>query len=181
MTPWCRLLIRSAIAIFIAALSSGFSTESNAENSPLERLRRTTAFYFTASTSSIVFPVALAPDTAGLVFIDRATGRTQLIAENKIALLSPRLSMNGEKLLFVRYRADIRELVSCATVSWQCRILLQTTNTIFSPIYVDGDAILYSSSPVTKGSDGQIHAANHNFYLLREGSEPRQLSNFNFY
>lgn len=140
-------------------------------------------FQFAASRVLVVFPVRLRRDSIGLVVVDRETGVSRLVAEYGTLLHRPRFSSDGERLLIVRQEAekDISELLTCQVVDWKCRVLWRTANSILSPIEIEKDTVLLSSSPLTVRSDGQKRYANNDFYLIRAGSEPNKLSNFRFY
>ena len=96
-----------------AAIAVGIPMPTDAQADDLDIYRRRVSNEFTASADAIAFSVVLARDTSGLVVIDRKTGRQRLIADNKIILVGPRFSQDGQRLLFVRNQAssEDRELV----------------------------------------------------------------------
>ena len=171
-----------------AAIAVGIPMPTDAQADDLDIYRRRVSNEFTASADAIAFSVVLARDTSGLVVIDRKTGRQRLIADNKIILVGPRFSQDGQRLLFVRNQAssEDRELVSCETSSWRCSVLLRTTNTIMSPVEIDRNTILYSSSPVTldqtiRFPNRRLRSDHYDFYLLKDGEPPRRLSDLDLY
>ena len=125
----------------------------------------------------------------GWRLLSRGTKRQRLIADDKVILVGPRFSQDGQRLLFVRNQAssEDRELVSCETVDLAMpHVLLRTTNTIISPVEIDNDTILYSSSPVTfdpttRVPNRRLRSDHHDFYLLKAGAPPRRLSDFDLY
>jgi hypothetical protein len=157
---------------------------ASAQSVPAERNRIASAFHFTASERMVVFSIPTAADAVGLLIADRVTGEQRLIHDDKSFLLYPRLSSDGKRLLFVRSEAYLdekqkerqRRLVVCAVDTWRCRVWLQTTATIHSPLELDQNRILFSSSPVVTGWNGRPVANKHDFYLVTPNSQPERIS-----
>jgi hypothetical protein len=140
-------------------------------------------YEFTASPALAVFTVHLSRDAHGLVVVDRETATARLISLDRTFLDRPRLSSDGERLLFVRHEAghETRELLICTVTDWKCRVLWRTANTIHSQIEIEKDTVLFLSSPKIVRSDGQVRFSDNDFYLIRAGSEPNKLTDFSFY
>jgi hypothetical protein len=119
-------------------------------------------------------------ETTRTFAIDRQTSQKRLIHDDKAFFLYPRFSSDGKRILFVRNDAyaNERKLIVCTLADWHCRIWLQTTATIRSPMELDENAILLSSSVVDTRWDGQPLHNKHDFFLLKYGSQPERLSNF---
>jgi hypothetical protein len=166
----------------VAALGIGVGmlSTSQAQSYISDNNRGVSAFHFAASKQQVAFPVPVERDAVGLVVIDRASGKQRLIFEEKAFLLYPRFSDDGKRLLFVRNEAHAneRKLIVCAVETWRCRTWLSTTATIRSPLELDQDTILYSSSPVDKRPDGKPLHNKHDFYLLSHGAQAERLSDF---
>jgi hypothetical protein len=134
---------------------------------------------FTASPQSLAFPVPTQNGGTELVFVDRSTRQARIIGENGFSYGAPRLSWDGERLIFVRQKKESRhsELISCFVQTWQCRFVIQTDNDVVSPVEIEKDVIVYSSSPLITLADRQRYS-RHDFYLVKAGSDPIQLSDF---
>lgn len=176
------MLVKGIALIGVVALLAGipgYLFGQFEQNSDDQRTRQIIHWQFTASKLAIVFPVAFG-GTRGLVFIDRTSGDKRMIYDREVIVSYPQLSADGERLLFARWPRDggIHEMISCATATWRCRILLRTDAMIVSPIEVDKDIILYSSSPLMTRFDGQKRYSQHDFYLLEAASRPVRLSDF---
>lgn len=137
---------------------------------------------FTASPGLVIFPVDVSPGTIGLVVVDRETARARLIQQKGMFLQVPRLSRDGKRLVISRHDAatGIRELLSCQVADWQCRVLWRTQHSIVYPVEIDRDTVLVFSSPPFVTQDGRWHYVKIDFYLVRAGSAPVRLSNFEF-
>jgi WD40-like Beta Propeller Repeat len=136
---------------------------------------------FTASPQSLAFviPTRESDHVRAIVFVDRATRQASFIGEIGFSYIEPRLSWDGERLLFVRRKRETKqhELFSCFVKTWQCRLVLRTENDVVSPVEIDRDVIIYSSSPLVTLPDRQRYS-RHDFYLIKVGSDPIQLSDF---
>jgi hypothetical protein len=143
---------------------------------------RSLAFEFGASRALVVFPAGLPGGSFGLIVIDRETGRSRLIAQHRTQLGQPSFSSDGERLLLVRNQADkdTRELLTCEVKDWKCRVLWRTENSIVSPVEIEKDSVLLSSSPRQVRANGRVLYYNHDFHLIEPGSEPIQLGDFTF-
>jgi hypothetical protein len=123
----------------------------------------------------------LARDTAGLVIINRKTDEQKIFYTDRLIVHSPYISRDGERLLFVQRTADQeeQELVSCQTSNWHCEVLQKTKATIISPVELDSETILYSSSPLVSVDSGKrTTSPYHNLYRLKKGSAPVQFTTF---
>jgi hypothetical protein len=73
-------------------------------------------------------------------------------------------------------------LVSCKTENWHCETILKIDGTIFSPVELDAEMLLYASSPfVTVEPEKWRTAPYHNLFLLKKGSAPVRLTEFDAY
>lgn len=172
------LWLAAAAGIGVSMLSTGQAQSYISDNN-----RRVSAFHFAASKQLVAFPVPVERDGVGLAVIDRVSGKQRLIFEEKAFLLYPRFSDDGKRLMFVRNEAHAneRKLIVCAVDAWRCRIWLTTTGTIRSPLELDQDTILFSSSPIDKRPDGKPLHNQHDFYSLNHGAQPVRLSDFRLY
>jgi hypothetical protein len=169
----------SAVLLLIGAFDSG--APSVAANFDLERFRQIAVFDLAASADFVSFPVVLSSDTWGLIFLNRKTGEQKIIYDDSNVFHAPFLSSDGERLLFVREKAkqEAKELVSCKIANWRCEIVFKAEGTIFSPVELDADTFLYSSSPfVTVEPEKRRTAPFHNLFLLKKGSAPVRLTEF---
>jgi len=134
---------------------------------------------FTASPQSVVFTVPLNENDRALVFVDRTARRARLIGEDGFRYYEPRLSWDGERLLFVKQKKNgaQHQLISCFVATWHCRIIVDTTNDVYSPVEIDKNTIIYSSSPLITSGDRQFYL-RHDFYLAKPGSNPIRLTHF---
>lgn len=180
MRHWMQAIGAFAIIAICFSGVSDLSTTSQA--APLDHYRQLLIFDFAASKDFISFPVALEKSTSGLIFIDRRTGKQSIIYENGVVMHSPFLSSDGKRLVLVQRKTpkQDKELISCEILTWQCETILQTTATVFSPVEVAPDTILYSSSPLTIHNK-RIRADRHDIYLLKKGHAPVRLTNLDAY
>jgi hypothetical protein len=148
----------------------------------LNSLRSQIIFQFTASPKLFAFPVVL-DRTIGLAVIDRPANNIGILEERGVTLAAPRLSADGERLLFVRVEPHrtSHELISCTVVSWRCRVLLRTEASIISPVELNARTILFASSPIITGTGGRKLYREHDFYLLNDGAAPDRLSHFRLF
>ena len=138
------------VATFFMAGLFDLNATSKAADSNLDRLRQIVVFELAASENFVSFGVVLASDTVGLIILDRRTSAQRIIYSDSTIMRSPYFSSGGDRMLFVQSKAgqEVRELVSCKISNWHCETLLKTTATIFSPVELDAETILYSSSPL---------------------------------
>jgi hypothetical protein len=177
-------LIQFVATIVVGLMTSlTYPMSSKSQNADLQQNRRAASFQFTASRDVISLPVAVADDETGLLIVERRSGRQRLLSEPNMIFSSPHLSADGKHLIFVRRRAsnETRELLSCVILSWKCRILLRTPNTIMSPLEIDQNTILFSSSPLLEGPDKRLRATQYDLYMLRGAPEPRRLTDLKLY
>jgi hypothetical protein len=170
-------------ALAVVAICTTALAVSKVWSAPkLDHYRQRLLFDFAASTNFIVFPAVLAPDTSGLIVVDRTSGEQKIIYDDTVVMRSPFLSADGERLLFVKRKTPQfeKELVSCNIAKWRCRTVLKTTATIFSPIELAPNTFLYSSSPIRKVND-RTRADHHDLFLLRDDERPIRLTNFGAY
>jgi hypothetical protein len=139
-------------------------------------------FEFAASRELVVFPVDLPHDSIGLVVVHRETGKSRIIQQRSATLSYPRFSSDGVRLLFVRKEAEkkTRDLLTCQVDVWKCRVLWRTENSIVSPVEIEKEVVVLSSSPPWVRSDGQVRYIKDAIYLARPGSAPIRLSDFVF-
>jgi|NGEPerStandDraft_6_1074524.scaffolds.fasta_scaffold65255_1 hypothetical protein len=170
-------VLMTPVVLFVLPRIVMFATNNGR---PDDLHARSIAIYeFTASPQSLAFPIPTQDGGRALVFVDRATRQARLIGENGFSYGVPRLSWDGERLLFVRQKKESRhrELISCFVQTWQCRFVIQTDNDVVSPVEIEKDVIVYSSSPLVTLPDRQRYS-RHDFYLVKVGSDPIQLSDF---
>ena len=176
------ILGAAVIAVILVAGYLYRGAASFVAASGLEHYRQLMVFDFAASEKFVSFPVVLAPDTAGLILFDRTTGDRRIVYDDSVIMRSPFLSSDGKRLLFVRRKVphDEKELISCIISGWMCEIIHKTTATLFSPVEIAPDVILYSSSPLTR-VDGRMRADHHDLFMLKKGSPPVRLTQFDAY
>jgi hypothetical protein len=167
-----RILLWSCIVVT--------STAVHAE-SLSSRLNR--AAYFAASTRSAAFPVRDSNGRLVILLVDFETGKPKKLGMKGAHLLSPSLSPDGKRLLFVRhpFGEGGREIVSCYTETFRCRSILKTEGSIGSPIEIAEGRILYAESPNAPGPDGIARYHRYDLWLFSESSGPRQLTNMRLY
>lgn len=138
---------------------------------------------FAASETAVAFPIPLSRDTGGIVFFDRTAQVARIVVEPDVYLASPHFSADGKRILLVSgpNSRKPRQLLSCEVATWKCKILWETNNTIFSPVYADGEAVLFSSSPPVREGPDRERFSRHNFFLLRADGHVDQLSDTGFY
>jgi hypothetical protein len=147
---------------------------------PLQRIRKLTLSQFTASTELIVFPVLLASHHIGLMVIDRRTDRRRLVT-SEATFQYPQLSRDGKRLLAIRIKGGISQLLSCEVKDWKCRVAAESADSIINPVELDRDRILYVSSPLTTQHNAVKPYNNHDFYLSEPSREPVRLTDFQLY
>lgn len=170
-------LVVAPIAIFV--LPRMLMLAIGEERPDSIRVRSIAIYEFTASPQSVAFPVPTRDGVTALVVVDRATRRARLIGESGFNYYAPHLSWDGERLLFVKRKKEgnQHELISCFVKTWRCRLAVRTDNNVVSPVEIEKDVVLYSSSPLITVRDLQRYS-RHDFYLMRTGSDPIQLSSF---
>ncbi len=109
-------------------------------------------------------------------------GRTKVRSKGG-KLLSPFLSMDGERILLVRLDNETGEysLLSCTTMDFACRRLMTTKSSINSPTEISADRILYVSSPLKFVAGVRSHYLQHDLWMLEKDNPPRQLTDLQFY
>ncbi|WP_133255980.1 hypothetical protein [Rhodopseudomonas palustris] len=130
---------------------------------------------FTASPRMVAFQVPLGDGVDGIVLLDRVSEAQRLIATNNYTHWSPRLSMDGERLVFVRQmvRSEERELLSCEVITWHCSVLFRTKAALSSPVDVqNGDVIFSTTVQKANGSRG------FDVFVVRKGQMPVRLTNY---
>jgi Tol biopolymer transport system component len=136
--------------------------------------------HFAASSAAIVFSVAVDDRSVGLVVIDRHSSTQRLIVESSAHFGSPYLSPDGQRLVMVKssFETPQRQVLSCQTATWRCTVLLHTENSVFSPVEIDKNTILFSSSPAFIRSDGGRRYFQYDLYLAEKGAAPVRLTDF---
>ena len=154
--------------------------ETNAES---RNDRRNAGFYFAASVKSAAFPVKTREGNVALLFVDFETGKQIKLNSARSHLLSPYLSPDGTRLLFVRqpYDRQGHELISCETGEFVCERVVKSAGSIESPIEISDRRILYASSAYHVGSDGKGRYARNDFWMSDGANEARQLTDMQFY
>jgi hypothetical protein len=173
----CFTLLLTPVAIFAVPSIVMFAVD---DGRPDVMHERSIAIYdFTASLQSVAFVIPTPEDAHSrmLVFIDRATRQAKRIGENQFSYREPHFSQDGERLLFVRELKESRQrdIISCLVQTWQCKVVVQTDNNVHSPIEIEKDAILYSSSPLVAVGDRQ-HYSKYELYMVKIGDGPIQLT-----
>lgn len=173
------LLFASNCAGSMQACYASWRQFSNGE-SPESQARWAVISQFSASTTSIAFSVILDNGETALLFVDRNTGQQRIIYEEGFGFWAPHLSSDGERLVAIRRRQNTaqREILTCQIASWRCDILLRTEDNLRSPVEIDKNTILYSSSPLRIGRDGRHLYIDYDLQLLRKDSPKIQLSDF---
>jgi hypothetical protein len=145
--------------------------------------RRNAGFYFAASVKSAAFPVRTREGNVALLFVDFETGKQKKLNSAGSRLLSPYLSPDGTRLLFVRqpYDRQGHEVISCETGEFVCRRVVKSAGSIESPIEISDRRILYASSAYHVGPDGKGRYARNDFWVSDGVNEARQLTDMQFY
>jgi WD40-like Beta Propeller Repeat len=141
------------------------------------------ATYFAVARNSAAFPVNVQDGRLVLLLVDFGTKRLRKLGVAGAHLLSPFLSPDGKRLLFVRHPFGNREreLVECETDSLGCKSILKTENNIVSPIDIGGGRILFAASPYVIGGDGRGRYSRYDFWLRSAGEAPQKLTNMQLY
>jgi hypothetical protein len=134
--------------------------------------------YFAASLRSAAFPVNIEGAGLGLLLVDTQTRRIQKLAIRGSHLLSPYLSKDGGRLLFVKHSpgGGGHELIACDTASLACRLILRSLGSISSPVELSEDRILFVQSP--KGPRGYN---SNDFWIIDRDRLPRKLTDMQLY
>jgi hypothetical protein len=129
------------------------------------------------------FPVRSSDYRLVLLFVDFKTGQRVKLGASDSHLLSPHLSVDGARLLFVRqlFRRGGFELISCETSNFDCHRVLKTEQSIESPIDLTGERILYVSSPYVVAPDGRGRFSRNDFWIVDHVGKSRKLTNFQLY
>jgi FkbM family methyltransferase len=115
-----------------------FMAANTGPTDPLQRIRELTLSQFTASKELIVFPVPLASHHIGLMVIDRRTDRRRLVT-SEATFQYPQLSRDGKRLLAIRIKGGISQLLSCEVKDWKCRVAAESADSIINPVELDRD------------------------------------------
>jgi hypothetical protein len=139
--------------------------------------------HFAASSAAVAFSVAVDDRSVGLVVLDRRNSTQRLIVESGVHFGNPYLSPDGQRLVMVKSSFEVpqRQVLSCQTATWRCAVLLNTKNSVMSPVEIDKDTILFSSSPVVIRDDGKRQYWQYDLYSLKKGAVPVRLTDFKLY
>jgi hypothetical protein len=145
--------------------------------------RELLASQFAASATLIVIPAILEGGSTGLIVFDRVSQRAKLIHEERARLLAPFLSIDGQRLLFLRRHTDgtQRDIVSCSVDSWQCHVVVRTEDTVFSPTELSKDVVVYTSSPLVTGFDKRQRYSRNDVIAVTKAGKRYQLTNLGYY
>jgi hypothetical protein len=174
----CSTVLLTPIVLFALPRLLMIATNNGRPDDMHER--SITVDQFTASPLSAAFVVPTARNgVRALVFVDRVTRQARLIGDNNYSYGRPHFSWDGERLLFVGQKQGSKQhdLVSCIVKAWQCRLVIKTDNDVLSPVEIAKDVIIYSSSPLITVGDKQRYN-RYEFYAVKVGADPIQLSNF---
>jgi hypothetical protein len=163
--------------MFFGAATSMTHAETRAE------ARTKLGFYFAASLRNAAFPVRTKAGNTALVLVDFDTGKLRTLGSANSHLMSPYLSPDGERLLFVRQLFDRQghELVSCELRDLACKRILKTADSISSVVEMSPGRVLFTSSPLFTGPDGQARYSHHDFWVAGQAGEARKLSDLSLY
>lgn len=172
------LVTVSLAPVTFVVLPTAVSSVLNDPNFDTMHRREAAIGPFAATRGAIVFTVPTRDGVMKLVFVDRATRHAQLIGEANFDYHDARFSRDGERLLYVRSKAPTEhELISCTVATWRCRVVVNTANDVVSPVELEKDIILFSSSPPTRTDNRQVYV-RHDLYTVKAGSPPVQLTHF---
>jgi hypothetical protein len=171
-----RAIVRLSLGICITMQGLEASAGSLAD-------RLGSAGYFAASVQNAAFLVRDADGFLNIFFVDFETANRRRLRIKGSDLLSPFLSPDGTRLLFVRHpRHKIgRELVSCDTARFDCRSILKSEGLMSFPVEIPGRQILYVSSPYFKDADGRGRYNMKDLWIFSPDSGPRKLTNMRLY
>jgi len=171
---------RAAFRVLFGICIIVTNSTANAE-SLSDRLNRSD--YFAASAKNAAFPVRNSKGGLSLLLVDFETGTRKKLTIAKSHLLSPFLSPDGKRLLFVRHpNGQIgRELISCDTDDLACKSVLKSEGSISYPVEISGGRILYIASPYVIGADGKGRYHKKDFWLMDQSGPPRQLTSMMLY
>jgi len=141
------------------------------------------AAYFAASTRNAAFPVKDSKGSLAILLVNFETGKRKKLGIRGSHLLSPYLSPDRKRLLFVRhpFGEGGREIVSCDTESLLCRSVLKSDGSISSPVEISDGRILYVESPKVPGLKGDARYHRNDFWLLDQAGRALQLTNMRLY
>jgi len=135
---------------------------------------------FAASAKLVVFPAILEGGSTGLIVFDRVSQKAKVISEERAGLFAPFLSVDGERLLFMKHSVG-RDIVSCSTESWRCEALVHTEDTVFSPTEISKDAIVYASSPLVTGLDKRQRYNRNDVIAVAKGGKRSRITSLGYY
>jgi len=150
---------------------------------PEDRARWQSSSEFAVSESMLAFTVILSDGETGLLVVDRESGKQRLIYERGFGFWAPHLTVDGERLMMIKRERETarRQILSCQVDFWRCDVYLRTENNLRSPVEIEKDTILYSSTPLRIGEDGRHWYADYDIHLLQKGGVPKRLSDFGLY
>lgn len=184
--------------IFIAAAQSSFnkaigfillslafvlpSSSAYPQGFNLDKWNR--GFYLAASVKNAAILVRSSrTENMQLLLVDFDSGKRAKLKSEGSHLLSPYLSPDGGRLLFLRELLGRKgtELVSCNTASLACHVVFRSAGSLHSAIEVSGNRILYVSSPYVTGGDGRVRLSRNDIWIFDPTTGPRQLTDFKLY
>lgn len=135
---------------------------------------------FTASASSVAFPIPLEGNGDGIVVIDNDRS-PKLISTAGYTHWSPRFSPDGERMVFARMAAVSREreLLSCEVSTWRCAILFRTPNPLTSAVDIGNGVVLFSMN--ARKTDDLENSRRFDIFAIRKGGDPVRLTNYEAY
>jgi len=138
---------------------------------------------FASSDKFAVFPVRFQIGRTALLFFDRGSQQSRLIVDNAGNLFSPFLSLDSKRLIFVRYvfSTSDRELTSCSLATWHCQVLVQTQNAVSSPVEIEGNTVVYSSSLMENDYDRKHPYRRNDIYFKGSRQEPARLTESGYF
>lgn len=170
-------LCRAAVGLLL--LLAGAAGCSDLTTPPRNKPRA----YLAASVKSVAFPVRNLRGEFALLLLDYETGEHKKLGVNGSSLLSPYLSPDGARLLFVRHPRGEggRELVACETSTLHCKSMVKSEGSISYPIELSGGRILYVESPKWIHPDGRALYQDNDFWLLGQAGPPLKLTDMKLY
>ncbi|MEH2513592.1 hypothetical protein V1291_004946 [Nitrobacteraceae bacterium AZCC 1564] len=136
---------------------------------------------FTASASSVAFPIPLAGNGDGILVMDHDKDRPKLISTAGYTHWSPRFSPDGERLIFFRMAAGgrERELLSCEVSMWRCAILFRAPDAMMSAVDIGNGVVLFSMN--TRRTNDPEDRRRFDVFAIRKGRDPVRLTNYEAY
>jgi hypothetical protein len=143
---FARAAVRVLFGICIIVTDSAANAESFSS-----RLNR--AAYFAASTKNAAFPVRSSDGRLALLLVDFESGKFKKLVIKGSSILSPYLSVDGARMLFVRHPDNQQgsELVSCDIDRLSCNSVLRSEGSIGFPIEIGGGLFVNDDSSPLKG------------------------------